>query len=178
MDAAYQILAEAFRYPKPGAKETLLSGRQALPEGSARRAFGDFVSQIETLTLSQWEELYTRTFDLNPTTAPYVGFQVWGESYLRGSFLAEMNHAIQELGIEADGELPDHVIPIFRYLAQVEEPLPALLEVLGNALQSMQRALKSSEPDNPFVRLFDAAIEYEAADRKRRSRRDSAKENR
>ena len=149
-------LAEAFSYPAPGRLEALKRGGAAMPKGAGKDAYTAFLNGIDRLPLGAWEELHTRTLDLNPPAAPYVGYQTWGESYQRGAFLAKMNRALAEAGVEADGELPDHLTPTLRYLAAVPEPLPEMIEVLGPAVGRMIEALRKAEPDNPYVGLLQA----------------------
>ena len=127
-----RLLADAFCYPAPGRLEALQAGLAALPPGRRQgRLSLPSSSSIGRLSLGEWEELHTRTLDLNPPAAPYVGFQIWGESYQRGAFLSKMNRALAEAGVDPDGELPDHLIPVLRYLAATPDPLPELVEVLG-----------------------------------------------
>ncbi len=155
----YKLLATAFFYPDPGKLAELQEGLEGLAEGAEGvkgplQAFLDLVGQ---LSLAEWEELYTRTFDLSPLAAPYVGFQAFGDAYLRGVFLAKMGHALAENGIDREGELPDHLAPVLRYLGQAPVPLPELVEVLVPAIQRMQAALRSAEPGNPYLDLLEAA---------------------
>jgi nitrate reductase delta subunit len=150
------VLAEAYLYPNPARLRSLQTGLQEMPAGAARRSLEAFLQRVGGLSLSAWEELHTRTLDLNPPAAPYVGYQMWGESYQRGAFLAKMNRALTEAGVEADGELPDHLAPSLRYLAATGDPLPEIIEVLGPALQRMVAALRKAEPDNPYVSLLQA----------------------
>ncbi len=154
---AFALLAEAFRYPRPGLLETIERGCENLTPGPARTAVDRFLRAIEPLSLAAWEELYTRTLDLNPLTAPYLGFHRWGESYARGDFMAKLNAAYRLQEIPTDGELPDHVIPVFRYLAVADDPLPELLEVLPVALKAMHTALHKADADNPYIALLEAA---------------------
>ena len=151
------LLAEAFRYPAPGHLETLEKGLQTLPPGSEKELIDQFLVQIRRLSQGAWEELHTRTLDMNPPAAPYIGFQTWGESYQRGEFLAKMNGALMWARIDTDGELPDHLIPVFRYLALVPDPLPELVEVLDPALQRMTGALRKADANNPYSHLMEAA---------------------
>ncbi len=153
---AYAALAEAFSYPTPGRLATLQRGLAAMPDGDGKRAYAAFIRSVAGLSLGQWEELHTRTLDLNPPAAPYVGYQVWGENYARGTFLSSMNRALIEAGIDTGGELPDHLGPVLRYLGAVQEPLPELLEALDPALDRMVAALRKAEPDNPYVSLLEA----------------------
>lgn len=161
MDAQFSLacnwLAEAFRYPAPGHLSRLDQGIESLKAGDERQCLADFLGKVRRLTLGEWEELHTRTLDLNPPAAPYVGFQTWGESYQRGEFLAKMSREILENGIDADGELPDHLIPILRYLAISPAPLAGLLEHLSPAIQRMSAGLRQADPANPYLSLFECA---------------------
>jgi nitrate reductase molybdenum cofactor assembly chaperone NarJ/NarW len=155
MMGIFAYLAEAFRYPAAGRIEWLRSGLARLPEGPVKRGCAVFLQEVGGLSLSQWEELYTHTLDLNPAAAPYIGFQVWGESYQRGNFLSQLNRALCEQGIDLDGELPDHLIAALRYLDVASQPLPELLEALGPAIDKMQAALRKSQPGNPYIDLME-----------------------
>ena len=153
----YTLLAEAFCYPTPGHLADLESGLETLPAGSPKQSLVAFVKKIHRLSLGAWEELYTRTLDLNPPAAPYIGFQTWGESYQRGAFLSKMNRALIETGIDAQGELPDHLIPVLRYLGQAPDPLPELVEVLNPAVQRITAGLRKANAENPYLDLLAAA---------------------
>ncbi len=154
--ATLASLAEAFSYPAPGRLAALNRGLAAMPDGAGKRAYAAFLRSLAGLSLGEWEELYTRTLDLNPPAAPYVGYQVWGENYARGAFLASMGRALAGAGIDPGGELPDHLGPVLRYLAVAPQPLPELLEALDPALERMLTALRKAEPDNPYVSLLEA----------------------
>lgn len=168
----WAVLAEAFRYPAPNRLAALDRALADFPPGKSLASFRLFLENLRPLKLGQWEELYTRTWDLNPLSPPYIGFHRWGEDYKRGNFMAQLTQAYRRYGIEADGELPDHLVPVLRYLDQAEEVLPELKESLEFALQKMQAALKKSEPQNPYLHLLDAAAR--AAAEKNRSENVSA----
>lgn len=153
------ILAEAFRYPAPGRLEQLEGLTGVLPPGREQQALSAFVEAIRPLSLGNWEELYTRTWDLDPLAVPYLGYQLWGEDYRRGNFMARLQAAYRQAGAEPDGELPDHLVPVLRYLDQAPAPLPELLEALGPAVEKMAAALKKSEPENPYLLLLAGVAE-------------------
>lgn len=150
------LLAEALRYPAPGRLAALQAGLEALPPSPEVGSIAVFLKKVGRLSLGEWEELHTRTLDLDPPSAPYVGFQMWGESYQRGAFLSQLNRALFEAGVDAAGELPDHLIPVLRYLAAAPEPLPELAEALGPAVGRMLAALRKVEPGNPYLDLLEA----------------------
>lgn len=150
------LLAEAFCYPGPEQLKFLETGLAILPVSPQKEKAAAFIKKIKRLSLGEWEELYTRTLDLNPPAAPYIGFQTWGESYQRGTFLSKMNRTLMEAGIDLQGELPDHLIPVLRYLGQISQPLPDLIEVLAPAMQRMTKELRKADPGNPYLDLFEA----------------------
>jgi nitrate reductase delta subunit len=149
----YTLLAESFRYPVPGRLEELERGLKSI-QGDARKGYAAFVKGIQKLSLTEWEELYTITWDLNPVAAPYIGYQMWGENYQRGNFMSNLNRELLNAGIDCDGELPDHLIPVLRYLAAAPEPLPELLEIWPTALERISAALKKADAGNPYLHLL------------------------
>ena len=153
----YDALAMALRYPGPGRLEELQEACEAMPGGPVRRHLLKFFDEIDQPALAEWEELHTRTLDLAPMFAPYVGYVTWGENYQRGEFMAAVNVAEDEIGIDPDGELPDHLDPVLRYLAATDQPLPGLVEVFPQALAKMQKTLKEAEADNAYRHVLAAA---------------------
>ncbi|HDD61414.1 MAG TPA: nitrate reductase [Chloroflexi bacterium] len=150
------LFAQAFRYPYPGQIETLYSNTRTIVDFPGGQDLAKFAEKINALSLSDQEELYTRTLDLSPLTAPYVGYHVWGESYKRGEFMAILNKEMKTLDIDLGGELPDHLLPVLRYLHATPSPLPELIEILDQSLNSMIKSLKKGEEDNPYLFLFEA----------------------
>ncbi len=159
----YEAIALALRYPAPGSLGLLEKAVAGLPEGAVRRHMERFLSEIPTLPLSAWEELHTRTLDLAPIFVPYLGYVVWGDNYQRGEFMAELKVAEDIAGIDREGELPDHLAPVLRYLAAARDPLPAVLEVFPPAAARMRKVLEEAESDNPYRHVLRAV--EEVADR-------------
>jgi nitrate reductase delta subunit len=129
-----------------------------------RKGYLDFLEKIDRIDLYQWEELYTSTWDLNPAAAPYIGYQIWGDSYPRGQFMALLQREMIELQIDREGELPDHLIPVLRYLDVASKPVPELLQNFLPALKSMRQALKKADPENIYLCLLDSLVEQAAKD--------------
>ncbi len=152
----FAFLAEALRYPAPGRLDFLKTIILDLPDGVVKTAYSQFVVGISQLSLGDWEELHTRTLDLNPPAAPYIGYQTWGDSYQRGNFMSMMSRAIAAHQVDSEGELPDHLIPVLRLLDQQEEPLAELIEVFAPAVDRIHTALEKADPTNPYVKLMEA----------------------
>ncbi|WP_347708830.1 nitrate reductase [Meiothermus sp. CFH 77666] len=159
MKGLLQTLALAYQYPTAGSTKALWERVNALPKARAKDLLERFLRVISELRLSEREELYTRTLELTPLTAPYIGYAVYGEDYRRGRLMAELNAAYLELGIDTAGEIPDHLIPVLRYLAVADPPLPELLQLLGPALHQIVHTLKTLEPKNPYLMLLEATLE-------------------
>ena len=158
----FDAIALALRYPGPGSIEEVRTTWQALPAGGVRRSLLKFLGEMEKLDLAGWEELHTRTLDLAPIFAPYVGYITWGDSYQRGEFMAEMKRVQDKMGIDRDGELPDHLDPVARYLAVSNHPHPQLLQLFPGAVARMSKTLKEAERDNPYrhiLRAFEEAAD-------------------
>jgi len=152
----FGVIAKALQYPGPGQFERLQQAWRELPSGEVKQEFGRFLERIEALSLGEWEELHTRTWDLNPQAIPYVGFHRWGESYQRGNFMSRLNREMAAADVEPKGELPDHLAPVLRYLEASDSPLPEVLENLLLALKAMSESLKKAERDNPYRWLLNA----------------------
>ena len=67
-------------------------------------------------------------------------------------------YELRDEGVALDGELPDHVAPILRYLAVAGEPHEELLEVLPGALVDMEHTLRTAAKDNPYCHLLAATV--------------------
>ena len=151
-------LAELLRYPAPRRLESLQAGLSSVSEAPVRSLCAEFLRRVSGLSLGEWEELYTAALDMNPSVAPYLGYQTWGESYPRGEFLSKLNRELVLLEIDFDGELPDHLIPVLRYLEVSPQPLRELLEIIEPALQRSAGVLRRADPKNPYNQVFDAVL--------------------
>jgi nitrate reductase delta subunit len=118
-------LAELLAYPGPdlacNAEET--RDLLATTDPGAAGSIGSFLEQVEGLSRAEREELYTRTFDLNPVCALEIGWHLWGEAYERGAFLVRMRDLLRRTGVAEGIELPDHLtaaLPAFGRMAPQE----------------------------------------------------------
>ncbi len=122
-----------------------------------------FLEKISGLSLAEWQELYTRSFDLNPTCCLETGWHLYGESYMRGAFIAHMRAAMRKTGLPEDTELPDHLSHVISVLGRLE---PAEAERMARnqalpALEKMRTAIAAKE--NPYEHVLDAVIALAAS---------------
>jgi nitrate reductase molybdenum cofactor assembly chaperone NarJ/NarW len=138
--------AEALSYPSPARVRAIAA---AFPLNGTESSGWD---------IGDWEEHYIRVFDMNPPSAPYLGYQIWGDHYQRGEFMAALTRAQREAGVDTAGELPDHIVPVLRYLAAVRDPLPQVLEILPPALSKIRQGVQTLAPESPYLAVLDHVI--------------------
>lgn len=122
--------------------------------------------QVESLTVDELQELYTRTFDLNPVCALEVGYHLFGETYKRGVFLAHLNETEAPYALRQEHQLPDYLPVLLRLLAHLDdEELRASLinECLLPAVARMLEALSKTEsPYSSLIEMVEMVLNREA----------------
>lgn len=156
-----EVIALGLDYPRPDSMQILKSAI-AGTHGVVQKHLQAFSGQVDALSLGDWEELHTATLDLNPQFVPYVGHVMWGDAYRRGEFMADLKPELRRTNIELEGELPDHLAVILRYLAVTGSPLEDLVEILPATLATMTKTLKTAAPKNPYLHLLAAATAFAA----------------
>ncbi len=81
-----------------------------------------FAKATQDLTTADLEELYTRTFDINPVSSLEVGWHLYGETYERGAFLVQMRDVLRQCGVKESSELPDHLTSVLHAVGRMEDP--------------------------------------------------------
>jgi nitrate reductase delta subunit len=117
-----------------------------------------FADTIGKMTTEEVQELYTRTFDINPVCTLEVGWHVYGEDYARGEFLVKMRQMLREHALPESTELPDHLTHALALLARLDgedaDELAAryVLPALKKMLDGM------ADLDNPYKAVLDAIV--------------------
>lgn len=160
MDAAsvYAQLAKLFEYPGEEYRAHAESCLAAMRGGQAEASFEEFCAGIRDLSTDDLQELFTRTFDLNPMCTLEVGWQLYGEDYQRGEFLVKMREQLRAHELRESGELPDHMTHALALLAQMDPDEAAEFagEFLLPALDKMRASWRKNR--NAFAALLDAAF--------------------
>jgi len=178
----YHLFAELFQYPNEKTREHAEKCQEILSRVSPRCAglLREFAAFLENTPSSSVEEVYTSTFDLQPSCCPYIGWHLFGESYKRGAFLASLRAEYRKHNFSEKNELPDHIAIVLDFLASSESDVadelvsdclvPAIEAMLQgfprneNAYKSLLLALlsslkehKESPPANEGAEVFDSA---------------------
>jgi nitrate reductase delta subunit len=165
-------LAQLFRYPQAGYAATARRlAEQAAARGSAAAAeLGVFAAYAEATGPAELEEIFARTFDLNPSCAPEIGWHLFGEEYARGLLLVRLRQELRAHGVAEAEELPDHLGHVLPLLAAMdEEPGRRFAQccvapAAGKMLAAIERAAApDAEPVAPTPQTAGAPPEYRAA---------------
>ncbi len=154
----YDALARLLTYPdqRYGAHLTVCLGALGEPHPEAGRWMHQFAERIAPLSVEELQELFTRTFDLNPVCSLEVGWHLFGENYSRGEFLVEMRQTLRRLGLPESTELPDHLSQVLPAMARLK-PCEAdrfTTQHLLPALEKMLVGLRGK--DCPYEYVLEA----------------------
>lgn len=117
---------------------------EAFERAAVRRSFDEL------------EELYTRTFDLTPSCAPFLSVHLFGqESFRRARLMTGLEEVYRKAGFDRGTELPDHVAVVLQAAESFPEAEWAELveRVLARPLARMKGALDAK---NPYRYLVEA----------------------
>ena len=118
-----------------------------------------FAAEMSALDLGEQQSTYTATFDLAASCPPYLGIHLFGdENPDRARLMIGLRLAYKRLGIDSDGELPDHVAEVLAFAdrEEAEEHDELRRLVLLPALAKMNDIL--SPTTNPYRHLVAAAL--------------------
>ncbi|MBI3194547.1 MAG: molecular chaperone TorD family protein [Ignavibacteriae bacterium] len=115
-----------------------------------------FYNAISNCSLSELEELYTRTFDINPIANLEIGWHLYGEQYERGEFLVMMRSLLREHAVEESSELPDHLTHVLLALGRMkkEEADAFAVKYVSPSIEKIVEAF--GETENAYVHLLHA----------------------
>lgn len=119
--------------------------------------FALFASEIERLSLSELQELYTRTFDLSPVCALDIGYHLFGENYKRGVFLANLRETEAPFDLGQEHQLPDYLPVLLRLLTKLDDEELRSALIVDCMIPALEKMLKTlSEGENPYRHLIAA----------------------
>ncbi len=150
-------LAGLFEYPSEDFAERVAACRAMANQRTPGR--GEALAALEEKTREmdrgQVEEMFTRTFEINPVCALEIGWHVYGEDYARGALLVRLREELRAQGIPEITELPDHLTHVLQLMGRLEDSLAD--DLAGRytlpALRKMIEAVKDT--DCPYTELLE-----------------------
>ncbi len=152
--------ADIMLYPDDGHRRKVQRCIDLLDRDSpdVRRNLVDYLSRIDGYSLSQQEELYIQTFDLNKTATLDLGWHLFGEDYNRGLFLVKLRQLLQILQIPETRELPDHLTQVLRVLGR-QSPAEADQFAYACVIPALETVCRGVPQDNPLHLLVHGLIQ-------------------
>lgn len=116
----YPLFAEVFRYPNEGYSEYVKQIQLFLDNNypEAANEFNNFATYMLNKTTFEQQELYTKTFDVQPICYLDLGYVIFGEDYKRGAFLLHMQQEQQAVNNPCGSELSDNICNILNLYAK------------------------------------------------------------
>lgn len=156
--ALHDAIAAVLTYPAEDYAARLEAAHSALAkeQPGAEVELAALIGRSRNSTVEQMQELFTRTFDLNPTCNLEVGWHLFGENYERGTFLVWMRASLRKVGLPETTELPDHLTHVLPLLGRLdsEEANEFSATCVLPALGRMLDAFKGK--DDPYAGVLRA----------------------
>lgn len=136
----------------------------------AGRILSPFAEFVRTHTPDDWQELHTRTFDVQAITTLDLGYLLFGDDYKRAELLVNLSREHTRAGNDCGVELADHLANVIRLLALMDESairndlvnqlvIPALTKMIGE-FDPMNLRKKNDVYERHHKTLIDMPAEY------------------
>ena len=119
----YSLLANLFRYPEEDFVLHLKEVQDFLDEfyPEAGKELHPFSKFMNNCPLDEREELFTKTFDVQPICYLDLGYVMFGEDYKRGAFLLNMQGEQQKINNDCGTDLPDNICNVLVLMTKSED---------------------------------------------------------
>jgi len=154
------LFSELLSYPQEGYLGLIEVCRPLAAELDMESAnhLACFGEQLNGQNTDELQELFVRTFDLNPICALEVGWQLFGDNYDRGDFLVRMQEELGRCRVERSTELPDHLCHMLRLLGRMEPDRAHELATTA-VLPGLKKMLAGlEEKQSPYERVLKAVV--------------------
>lgn len=107
----YPLFAEIFRYPTEDFNEHIVRCLDVIAQKYPQlmETFKPFANYMLDKELLDQQELYTKTFDVQPICYLDLGYVIFGEDYKRGAFLLHMQQEQQNFNNDCGHDLSDNI---------------------------------------------------------------------
>lgn len=122
----YKILSVLLEYPEQDLMDHLPELRELIPQLDAdnaeREALQQFVSHLESMSLTELQSDYVKTFDMVPEHSLHLTHHLFGDDKNRGPALIDLGELYKDYGIEVvTNELPDYLPLVLEFVTQLDE---------------------------------------------------------
>jgi len=154
----YDLLAALFDYPDGDWVAGLSRCGVELEDGYSAPAalLQPLRDRVRDMSTEQIQEMFTRTFDINPVCTLEIGWHVYGEDYARGALLVKMRQMLREMNLPESNELPDHLTHVLILLGRLagEDADELASRYLLPGLDKMLAGFEDEE--NPYRAVLEA----------------------
>lgn len=140
----YALLADLFVYPNKELYLKIDEAQKFLNDNYpiAAKYLIEFTNLTKDIPLWKWEEIYTRSFDVQALTTLDMGYVLFGDDYKRGELLVNLNNEHKKAENDCGTELADHLPNLLRLIVKLDDNdikrdlifliiVPALKKVIG-----------------------------------------------
>ena len=162
---AIQYIATALEYPTTETPSAIQAAKEALqdqdvdviPANAGIQKSLDSLGQfLDSTSLEQSQEAYTRLFDLQPACTPHLGYHLFGDTYIRGALLAELVAEYRQRDLSLGHELPDYVPHVLRLWASLPAEDRTLLQTYLLAPGFNRLCFAARNIDSPWIQVLQA----------------------
>lgn len=163
-ETCFGHFAELFEYPTEGytdKNEQLLDQMKNDENSLVVDELLFFTKYVQGQSLRELQSNYTSTFDINPPLPIYVGYYLFGESYIRSLFLMELNNRFKKYNYSWNKELSDHISVILRFIDEYRESELADELISGALIPMLDRvSWKNIKPEDQFEHIYPGYAYY------------------
>ena len=152
-----QSMAVLLDYPTPHLPAQARAVADHLQENSKiwQDLLEGFALHVSLTPFTEIEETYTQAFDMNPSCSLEIGWHLFGETYKRGSFMANMRASLREHGVAEGSALPDFLPNLLRLLPKLD-PKDAQGLISDCILPSLAKIRPKLENATPYDLLLES----------------------
>lgn len=119
----YEYFASLSRYPdndlQNDIRKTQIFIERNYPTASSYLL--KFYNISKSIPLTRWQEIYTRTFDVQAITTLDIGYVLFGDDYKRGDFLVHLSEEHKKANNDCGTELADHLPNLLKLLNKLND---------------------------------------------------------
>jgi len=146
----YTQLIPLVSYPVQGLLEAINNIEPSTAGRERDLDLRQFIQFISKTKLTELQEKFTQTFDMNPATCLDLGWHLYGEAYERGAFMVKVRELLRDNKIEESSELPDHLSHVLSAIEVLDEADQKVF-IEKYVQPAMKKILKGfGESDNPY----------------------------